>query len=71
MAMETKEIPGNLAEMTVNEIVGTYPSTISIFNEFGIDSCCGGGVQLAVAAERDNVDTDDLFRRLASVIGRA
>ena len=37
-------------EMTVNDVVRQYPASISIFNEYGIDTCCGGGVALAVAA---------------------
>ena len=28
----------------VDELTARYPDTIAVFNRFGIDSCCGGGV---------------------------
>ncbi len=52
------------AENTVNDVVRQHPATLPIFNEFGIDSCCGGGVALAIAAERDGVDLQVLLARL-------
>ena len=52
---------------TVNEIVRQCPQTIAVFNEFGIDSCCGGGVAIEVAADRDGVDPEVLLRRLNDV----
>ena len=52
------------AEDTVNDVVRQHPATLPIFNEFGIDSCCGGGVALAVAAARDGVDLQVLLARL-------
>ena len=30
------------AEQTVNEVIRTHPATVGVFNQFGIDSCCGG-----------------------------
>lgn len=58
-------------EMTVNDVVRQYPASISIFNEYGIDTCCGGGVALAVAAERDGVELSVLLARLEQVSERA
>ena len=55
---------------TVNEIVRHFPNTIPVFNEFGIDSCCGGGVALSVAAERDGVALKDLLARLDAAINQ-
>ena len=55
---------------TVNEIVAQYPDSISVFNQFGIDSCCGGGVPLADAAHRDGANVDELFAALQEVIDR-
>ena len=37
--------------MTVNDILARFPETISIFNDFGIDACCGGAVSLRDAAK--------------------
>ena len=38
--------------VTVNEVLVNYPSTVSVFNQFGIDACCGGAASL-----------DDVVRR--------
>ena len=54
-------------EHTVDEIVRECPQTIAVFNEFGVDSCCGGGVAIEVAAARDGFDPDELLRRLNDV----
>jgi regulator of cell morphogenesis and NO signaling len=62
---------GSLREITVNEFIRRYPETIQIFNEFNIDACCGGGVPLKEAAERDGVDTTALFTALIDAIGCA
>ena len=53
---------------TVNEIVVRYPETIAVFNRFGIDSCCGGGVPLGDAAHRDGAELDALLRALDAVL---
>jgi iron-sulfur cluster repair protein YtfE (RIC family) len=55
---------------TINEIVAQYPDTIAVFNRFGIDSCCGGGVPLADAARRDGADLDALLAALQEAIER-
>jgi regulator of cell morphogenesis and NO signaling len=52
------------AGATVNEIVVQYPETIAVFNRFGIDSCCGGGLPLRDAAHRDGAELEALLRAL-------
>lgn len=59
------------ADSTVNDIVRLYPATIPVFNEFGIDSCCGGAAPLNVAAERDGADLAQLLARLNAVIEKS
>lgn len=42
------------AKMTVRDMVGRYPRTRTVFEEHGIDYCCGGSKCLAeVASEHD------------------
>ena len=53
---------------TVNEIVARHPETIAVFNRFGIDSCCGGGVPLGEAAHRDGAELNALLRALEEVL---
>jgi regulator of cell morphogenesis and NO signaling len=52
---------------TVNEILVQYPATVSVFNTFGIDACCGGDADLAEAACRDGADVNALLAALDSV----
>jgi iron-sulfur cluster repair protein YtfE (RIC family) len=43
-------------DLTVNEVIALYPATVAVFNQFAIDSCCGGAVSVRAAAERDGAD---------------
>ncbi|HEX5076267.1 MAG TPA: DUF542 domain-containing protein [Gemmatimonadaceae bacterium] len=56
------------AETTVNEVIRMYPESVSVFNEMGIDACCGGDASLAEAARRDGVDLGSLLARLDAVV---
>jgi len=42
--------------MTLNEVIRKYPSTIGVFNRFNVDSCCGGARSIKAMAEQDKVD---------------
>jgi regulator of cell morphogenesis and NO signaling len=61
----TNRIPETLTE---NDAIRHYPETITVFNDFGIDACCGGAVPLAEAARRDGADLDALLAALAAVL---
>lgn len=54
--------------MTLDEITNRFPDTIKVFNEFGMDICCGGGVSLAEAAERDGVAIESIERALRAAV---
>jgi regulator of cell morphogenesis and NO signaling len=54
--------------MTVRELVGRYPQTRQVFERYGIDYCCGGGVSLAVTASRHNVELPVLTKELEQAI---
>lgn len=56
---------------TVNKVVALYPATVSVFNRFGVDSCCGGAVAITEAATRDGVNLDALLRELRDVLARS
>jgi regulator of cell morphogenesis and NO signaling len=57
-------------ELTVNELIREVPLTISVFNSFGIDTCCGGAVPVRQAARRDGADVDALLAALADAVRR-
>jgi regulator of cell morphogenesis and NO signaling len=56
---------------TVNEIMVRYPATVAVFNRFGIDTCCGSGVPVVAAAQREGVDPEALLAALEEVVGRS
>jgi regulator of cell morphogenesis and NO signaling len=49
------------AELTVNEAIRRFPETVAVFNDFGIDACCGGAASLAEAAARDGANPQVLL----------
>lgn len=53
---------------TINSITHTYPDTIAIFAEYGIDSCCGGEKQLDEVARRHGLSVDEIVARLEPVV---
>ena len=53
--------------VTVNEILLKYPSAVSVFNELGIDACCGGDASLNEAARRDGVNLAKLLAALDTI----
>ena len=59
MAIDTKT--------TVNEVIRMYPESVSVFNQLGIDACCGGDASIAEAASRDGVDLGVLLTRLDAI----
>lgn len=56
--------------LTVNELIRQVPETVQVFNDFGIDACCGGAVPIRAAAERDGADAEALLATLASHMRR-
>ncbi len=50
--------------LTINEIVALHPEAIPVFNRFGIDTCCGGGVSVEDAARRDGIDAATVLAAL-------
>ena len=55
--------------MSVNEMVARHPGTVTVFNRFGLDTCCGGGAPIVDAARRDGADLQELVRALRDAIG--
>lgn len=45
----------------VNEVIGLFPATVQVFNDFGIDACCGGSATIEDAAMRDGADPAELL----------
>jgi regulator of cell morphogenesis and NO signaling len=58
------------SELTINEIVLRFPETIPVFNRFGLDVCCGGGVRVDQAAQRDGLDATEILSALHRALKR-
>ena len=54
--------------MVINEVIRKYPQTIRVFNEYKVDSCCGGGAPIETTAKRDGVDVEKLLRALNEAV---
>jgi iron-sulfur cluster repair protein YtfE (RIC family) len=46
------------AECTVNAAVAKTPTALQVFREYGIDTCCGGGLRIADAAALASVSAE-------------
>lgn len=47
-------------QLTVGEVAARYPTTVDVFNRYGIDLCCGSSVSVREAAHRDGLEVDAL-----------
>ena len=60
--MQTTHVPATIdLNDTVNDVIARYPATVGVFNTFGIDSCCGGGLPLITVTSRHGIDPDALL----------
>ena len=55
-------------DMIINEVIKKYPKTITVFTNFKVDSCCGGGVSIGKTAGAGGVDIDALLKALNKVV---
>ena len=69
MTPDTSTIASSIdTRSTVNDIVARFPSTLAVFNAFGIDTCCGGALAVTEAASRHKIPLNALRSALESAI---
>lgn len=51
-------------DMVINEVIKKYPKTITVFSNFKVDSCCGGGFSIEKTAGMSGIDMDALLKSL-------
>ena len=51
-------------DLSVNELILRHPAALPVLSAAGIDTCCGGGLTLALAAERSGLTYEQLAARL-------
>ncbi len=54
-------------DMIINDVIKKYPKTITVFSNFKVDSCCGGGASIEKTAGMSGVDIDSLMKALNKV----
>jgi len=57
--------------VTVNDVLVQHPEAVSVFNEFGIDACCGGDASLEEAAQRHGANVQALIAALNALVAGA
>ncbi|MDQ2669909.1 MAG: DUF542 domain-containing protein [Gemmatimonadota bacterium] len=60
-----------LISTSVNDLLRRAPATGAIFNHFGVDICCGGGLPLDQAAQEAGVPLDELVAALEPALQAA
>jgi regulator of cell morphogenesis and NO signaling len=58
----------SLSAASVNEVLRLAPDTGAVFNRFGVDTCCGGGLPLDQAAREAGVPLDELLAAIAPML---
>jgi iron-sulfur cluster repair protein YtfE (RIC family) len=57
-----------LGDMEIRQLVENFPVTMRVFDEYGMDMCCGGAHTVKEAAWLHNINQVALIERLAEVI---
>jgi regulator of cell morphogenesis and NO signaling len=57
--------------LTINTVVERYPAALGVFNARGLDTCCGGGLPVAEAARRHDLDLQELLAALEQAAAEA
>jgi len=57
------------ADMTINDVVKKYSATMKVFNQYKVDSCCGGAQSVKAAAELNGTNLEKLLADLNAAVG--
>lgn len=57
--------------LTVNNMILLHPRTVTVFETYGIDSCCGGALPIEEVARKHGLDLDALMAELREVAEEA
>jgi regulator of cell morphogenesis and NO signaling len=57
-------------DMIINDVVNKYPETMKVFNDFKVDSCCGGGQSIATTAAVSNTNIPELMEELNKAVNK-
>jgi uncharacterized protein (DUF2249 family) len=57
------------ANETLNELVARAPEALPVLQRFGLDTCCGGNLTLAAAAEHHGLKLAELLTVIRAALG--
>jgi len=57
-------------DMIINDVIKKHPQTIKVFNDYKVDSCCGGGAPIETTAKRDGIKVEELLKALNEAVHR-
>jgi regulator of cell morphogenesis and NO signaling len=57
-------------DMIINDVVNKYPETMKVFNDYKVDSCCGGGQSIATTAAVSNSNIPELMEALNNAVNK-
>ena len=61
----------NLLDQPLGEIASAIPGATGVFQQHGLDFCCGGHVSLRAAASMKDLDPDEIARTLEGLVPAA
>jgi regulator of cell morphogenesis and NO signaling len=53
---------------TLNALIARAPAALAVLQRYGLDTCCGGSLTLAVAAEHHSLDLEELVAALRAAL---
>jgi len=56
--------------MIINDVINKFPETMKVFNDFKVDSCCGGGQSIATTAAVSNANIPELMEALNKAVNK-
>jgi regulator of cell morphogenesis and NO signaling len=57
-------------DMIINDVINKFPETMKVFNDFKVDSCCGGGQSIATTAAVSNANIPELMEALNKAVNK-
>ena len=55
-------------DISVHEAVHRFPATLAVFNELGVDTCCGGRMRIRDAAVNEGLDPHEVLERARAAL---
>ncbi|MBV6519076.1 MAG: Iron-sulfur cluster repair protein ScdA [Candidatus Brocadia fulgida] len=55
-------------DMVINDVIRKYPKTVTVFSNFKVDACCGGGFSIEKTVATSGIDMNALLAALNKVV---